>query len=209
MKVCEIFLSIQGEGLTMGLPTTFVRLAGCNLKCAWCDTAYARDEYTEMSPDAIIAEVQTKGCRNVCMTGGEPLCQPETVKLMSMLLDREFRITLETNGSKNLEGVDCSDALTISMDIKCPSSGEADSMDLGNIELLGPTDQMKFVIADRNDYVYAKGVLKDYPPACPVVMTPVGGTDLKDLIKWVLRDKLEVRVLPQLHKIVWGNERGR
>lgn len=209
MRVCEIFLSIQGEGLTMGMPTTFVRLAGCNLRCRWCDTRYAEDEWEEMPVDAILARVEELGCGNVCVTGGEPMCQPETLKLLSRLVDGGRRVVLETNGSKSLEVVDCSEMLTISMDVKCPGSGEAESTDLANIELLSPADQLKFVIADRADYQYAKSVLEEWPPACPVIMTPVGGTDLKELIKWVLRDKLDVRVLPQLHKLVWGNERGR
>jgi 7-carboxy-7-deazaguanine synthase len=208
MRVCEIFLSIQGEGLTMGVPTTFVRLSGCNLGCVWCDTKYARDEGEEMSPGAVLDRVRELGCRHVCVTGGEPLCQAETLRLLSMLLDSGHAVVLETNGSKSLEGVDCSETMTISMDVKCPASGEARSTDLTNIELLSPSDQLKFVIADRRDYNYARKILAEYPPACPVIMTPVGGTELKELVKWVVADKLEVRVLPQLHKLIWGEERG-
>lgn len=209
MKICEIFRSIQGEGLTMGLPTTFVRLSGCNLDCKWCDTRYARDEFTEMSPDRVLEEVKVLGCANVCVTGGEPLCQAETPGLISKLLDSGHRVVLETNGSMSLENVDCSEMLTISMDIKCPASGESGSMDLSNIELLAPDDQLKFVIADRKDYEYARSIIRECAPACAVIMTPVGGTDLKELVKWVLKDCLEVRVLPQLHKLIWGDERKR
>jgi len=209
MKICEIFHSIQGEGLTMGLPTTFVRLAGCNLHCKWCDTDYAKGEGEEMPVGMILRKVAEHGSRHVCITGGEPLCQEDVLKLISQLIDGGHHVTLETNGSMSLEKIECSDYLMISMDIKCPGSGEADSMDLSNIELLGPADQLKFVISDRIDYVYARQIIKEHAPACAVIMTPVGGTDLKDLINWALADKLEVRVLPQLHKLVWGNERGR
>jgi 7-carboxy-7-deazaguanine synthase len=209
MKVCEIFHSIQGEGVTMGIPTTFVRLSGCNLECRWCDTEYAREEGKEMRIDHVLDEIKKHGCWQVCITGGEPMCQSETPKLIDMLLDLGYLVTLETNGSKSLEKLACSEALMLSMDIKCPGSGQAEKMDMSNIELLGPTDQLKFIISDRRDYEYARDIIKQHSPACAIVMTPVGGTDLKELIKWVLRDKLDVRVLPQLHKLVWGNERGR
>ncbi|MDO9538128.1 MAG: radical SAM protein [Thermoplasmata archaeon] len=208
MKICEIFHSIQGEGITMGIPTTFIRTSGCNLDCAWCDTAYARDEGKEMNLQHILQELEKIGCWQVCLTGGEPMHQKEILKLIDMLLGKGYLITLETNGSKNLEKLPCSEALMISMDIKCPSSGQSEKMDFPNIELLGPTDQLKFVISDIKDYHYARKILIDYTPVCSVVLTPVWGFDIGEIIKWVLEDKLEVRVLPQLHKLVWGNERG-
>ncbi|MFO7618363.1 MAG: radical SAM protein [Thermoplasmata archaeon] len=209
MKICEIFHSIQGEGVTMGIPTIFVRLTGCNLDCKWCDTKYARAEGKEMSLDRVIEEIGKIKCSQVCVTGGEPMCQPETVKLVDRLLDAGYLVTLETNGSKNLEKLACSESLMISMDIKCPGSGQSEKMDLSNIELLGPTDQLKFIISDRTDYEYAKAILKEHQPACAIVMTPVWGFEIAELIKWVLKDKLDVRILPQLHKLVWGDERGR
>jgi len=209
MRICEIFHSIQGEGVTMGIPTIFVRLTGCNLDCKWCDTRYARDEGKEMSLGAVMEEIGKVRCSQVCITGGEPMCQPETIKLIDMLLDSGYLVTLETNGSKSLEKVSCSESLMISMDIKCPSSGQSAKMDMSNIELLGPTDQLKFIISDRADYDYARGIVKEYEPCCSIVMTPVWGFEISELIKWVLKDKLDVRVLPQLHKLVWGDERAR
>lgn len=208
MKICEIFYSIQGEGVTMGLPTVFVRLSGCNLECRWCDTAYAREEGKSMGLDAVLDEIKKHRCWQVCITGGEPMCQAETLRLIDLLLELGYFVTLETNGSRNLEKLACSESLMISMDIKCPGSGQADKMDMSNLELLGPTDQLKFVISDRIDYEYAKKIISEHNPVCAIVMTPVGGIDLGEIIKWVLKDKLEVRVLPQLHKMVWGDERG-
>jgi len=208
MKICEIFHSIQGEGITMGVPTTFIRMSGCNLECRWCDTSYARDEGHEMTMDMVLEEIEKIGCWQVCVTGGEPMSQEETVKLIDMLLVEGYFVTLETNGSINLEKLVCSEALMISMDIKCPGSGQSEKMDFSNIELLGPTDQLKFVISDREDYDYARKIINDYAPGCSVVMTPVWGFDIGEIISWVLKDKLDVRVLPQLHKLVWGDERG-
>lgn len=209
MKVCEIFHSIQGEGVTMGQPTVFVRLSGCNLACRWCDTEYAKEEGKDMAPEEVLAEVAEHGCRNVCVTGGEPMFQAETVRLLDMLLDSEYFVTLETNGSISLEKLTCSENLMISMDIKCPGSGQADRMDMSNIELLGPTDQLKFIISDRKDYEYAREIIKEHSPVCGIVMTPVWGFDIAQIVKWVLKDKLDARVMPQLHKLIWGNERGR
>jgi 7-carboxy-7-deazaguanine synthase len=208
VKVNEIFHSIQGEGATMGLPTTFVRLSGCNLDCSWCDTRYAREEGEEMSFEDVLENVKALGCEQVCVTGGEPLHQSETPRLVDMLLDAGFLVTVETNGSYNIETLECSPALMVSMDVKCPSSGESERMLLSNIELLGPTDQLKFVIQDRQDYEYAKDIVDVHRPGCVVVFTPVGGTELKELAKWVLSDGLRVRVLPQLHKIIWGDRSG-
>lgn len=207
MKICEIFHSIQGEGITMGIPTTFVRTSGCNLECKWCDTSYARDEGHEMTLDQIFEEVEKLGCGQVCITGGEPMCQDETVKLIDLLLEMGYYVTLETNGSISLEKLVCNEAFMISMDIKCPASGQSGKMDFANIELLGPTDQLKFIISNREDYDYARKIIKDYSPGCPIVMTPVWGFEIGKIIEWVLKHKLEVRVLPQLHKLVWGDER--
>ena len=209
MKINEIFHSIQGEGATMGIPTVFIRLTGCNLNCEWCDTEYARTQGNKMSIPQILEEIGKYRCEQVCVTGGEPMYQPETPKLIDNLLDNGYLVTLETNGSIGLENLECSPYLMISMDIKCPSSGEAEKMNFLNIEILGPTDQLKFIISNQKDYDYAKNILIEYQPDCIIVMTPVDGTDLKELVEWVLRDKLDIRVLPQLHKIIWGNERGR
>ena len=192
----------------MGTPTTFVRLAGCNLSCKWCDTEYAKETGEDMGIGEVIERVEEYGCEQVCVTGGEPLCQPDTPKLIDALLDKGFLVTLETNGSQSIEVLECSPTLMISLDIKCPSSGESESMLLSNIEMLGPTDQLKFIIGDSKDYEYAKGLIEKYVPGCIIVMTPVGGTELKELAEGVLKDGLRARVLPQLHKIIWGDKRG-
>ncbi len=209
MKINEVFHSIQGEGATIGLPTVFVRLTGCNLRCNWCDTQYAYDEGEEMDIPRVLGEIRRYDCKRVCITGGEPLLQEEAYRLMDELLYDDFIVVLETNGSVNLERLECSPNLLISMDIKCPGSGESEKMDFSNIELLGPTDQLKFIITGREDYDYAKYIIKKYEPQCLLVMTPSGGTDLKQLAEWVLGDHLNVAVLPQLHKIIWGNQRGK
>ena len=209
MKINEIFHSIQGEGATMGIPTVFVRFTGCNLDCIWCDTEYAKTEGKKYSIGQILAEVDKFKCNQVCITGGEPMYQSETPRLINELLATGYLVTLETNGSINLEELECSPLLMISMDIKCPSSGQAEKMDFSNIELLGPTDQLKFIISSQEDYAYAKNILIEYQPDCVIIMTPVDGTDLEKLTEWVLKDRIDVRVLPQLHKIIWGDQRGK
>lgn len=210
MKVCEIFRSIQGEGTLIGTPTTFVRLTGCNLHCSWCDTEYARTEGNEMTLDAILEKVKELDTKFVCITGGEPMMQAKScIRLMEMLLDAGFNVTLETNGSYSLEDLPCSMNMMVSMDIKCPSSKMEDKMDMANLDLLSPIDQVKFVVADYGDMAYAYDLLKEHPVECNIIFTPVGGTDLEDVAKFVLKKKLNARVLPQLHKLIWGDERGR
>jgi 7-carboxy-7-deazaguanine synthase len=209
MKIYSIFKSIQGEGLTIGAPTTFVRTSGCPLRCTYCDTTKAYDTGEQMTLDAIMKKVEKFGTRNVCLTGGEPLAQRDAPKLVQMLLDAGFKVVVETNGAMPLDELPCTESLTISMDIKCPSSGESEKMLFDNIELLGPTDQLKFIISDDKDYAYAKETLEKYSPKCEVIFTPVGGKDLKAIAEKVLKEKLEVRVLPQLHKFIWGEEDNR
>lgn len=207
LKVHSIFKSIQGEGLLMGLPMIFIRLAGCPLRCKWCDTVDARSSPGKaMSLEEIIAKVENSKMRYVCLTGGEPLAQRETITLMNKLIDKDYFIQLETSGALSLDEVPCSENVMISMDIKCPSSGEHQSMDFSNIELLSQYDQLKFVIADEKDYGYAKEIIGKYEIKAAIVMTPVGGTDLKFLAEKVVKDRLQVRVMPQLHKLIWGNE---
>jgi 7-carboxy-7-deazaguanine synthase len=209
MKIYSIFKSIQGEGLTIGAPTTFVRTSGCPLRCTYCDTTQAYDTGEQMTLDAIMKKVKKFGTRNVCLTGGEPLAQRDAPKLVQMLLDAGFKVVVETNGAMPLDELPCTESLTISMDIKCPSSGESEKMLFDNIELLGPTDQLKFIISDNKDYAYAKEILEKYSPKCEVIFTPVGGKDLKAIAEKVLKEELEVRVLPQLHKFIWGEEDNR
>jgi len=210
LKVYSIFKSLQGEGLLMGIPTVFIRLAGCPLRCSWCDTAEARTSPGKpMSIEQILAEVDKTRLSYVCLTGGEPLMQDESVTLMNKLTEKDYFVQLETSGAISLEEVPCSENVMISMDIKCPSSGEHEKMDFSNLELLSQYDQLKFIIKDEDDYLYAKKIMADNTINAAIIMTPVGGTELEWLAKRVIRDKLKVRVMPQLHKLIWGDEPNR
>jgi 7-carboxy-7-deazaguanine synthase len=209
MKVYSIFRSIQGEGLTIGAPTVFIRTSGCPLRCAYCDTPQAFDKGEEMPLDEILTKVREHGTANVCLTGGEPLAQKDARKLVQMLVDEDFIVVVETSGAIPLDEMPCVENLSISMDIKCPSSGEEGRMVYENIELLGPTDQLKFVVSDNADYEFAKKVIEKHEPKCEIVFTPVGGRDLKELAERILKDGLRARVLPQLHKLIWGDEDDR
>ncbi len=207
MRVCEIFNSIQGEGLTMGAPTVFVRAVGCNLRCSWCDTGYSFEGGTDMTVDDILEEVGD--CFRVCFTGGEPMLQPDAVELIERLVSKGIQVVLETNGSVDLSEVPRDPLVMISMDIKCPSSGMTDRMMLSNIDLLSSKDQLKFVIKDQVDLDFAVGFVRSHRIPCPVIFGPVGGTGrLEWLVDRVLREHLDVRVLPQLHKIIWGDRQG-
>ncbi|MBM4237032.1 MAG: radical SAM protein [Euryarchaeota archaeon] len=209
MKLSEIFYSLQGEGVLIGTPTVFVRTAGCNLRCNWCDTEYARsDKGVEQSVQEVMDQVRRFKTRYVCVTGGEPLLQKDTYRLASALLDNNYNVSVETNGSISLEELPCSENMLISMDMKCPSSGMEVRMDTSNLELLSPADQLKFIVADEKDLLYALDVLQNHEILCPVIFTPVGGLDIRPVADWVLKRKLQVRVLPQLHKIIWGEGRG-
>ncbi|MEM4160727.1 MAG: radical SAM protein [Thermoplasmata archaeon] len=209
MRINEIFYSIQGEGINIGIPMVFVRVTGCNLRCRWCDTAYAFEEGTEMSLDAIFKKVEEFNTNRVCITGGEPLLYKELTKLISIFIDTGYFVQVQTNGSKTVQEMPCEENLCISMDIKCPSSGMHDKMDFSNIELLSPFDELKFVIADERDFNYAKQTIEKYQPKTNVVFQPVYGTDIRFIADRVVEEKLNVRVLPQLHKIIWGEVRGR
>lgn len=208
MKICEIYHSIQGEGLDIGAPTVFVRTSGCPLKCKWCDTLFAFTEGDEMSVDDILKKVQSFDVPHVCLTGGEPLIQKEVYKLIQRLLDSGYFVSIETGGSIPIEEMPCADNLRIVLDIKCPSSEMHEKMEFSNIELLGPFDELKFVIANRKDYDYAKEIIAKHKPVSSIIMQPVWGNDMKNLAEWVIEDKLNARVLPQLHKIIWGEQRG-
>jgi 7-carboxy-7-deazaguanine synthase len=206
MKICEMFRSIQGEGITIGSVTFFIRTAGCNLTCSWCDTVYARSGGEEMFVRDILKHA--KNDRNVCVTGGEPLLQKEMNDLLNALLKEGKKIVLETNGSIDISSVPISGDLMISMDIKCPSSGMSDRMNMSNIAYMKPTDQLKFVISDNDDLEYAISLIDSYDADCNIILCPVGGLDLKDLAEKAVERRLNVRVLPQLHKIIWGGKRG-
>jgi 7-carboxy-7-deazaguanine synthase len=205
MDICETFVSIQGEGLMMGVPTLFIRTAGCNLDCSWCDTKYAFGGGKETHVGEL-AEMAA-GISHVCVTGGEPMLQKELPELLELLLSEGKHVVLETNGSMDVRGLPKDRNLMISMDIKCPSSGMSEKMLTSNIASLGEKDQLKFIISDVADFEFAVDVLKEYAPKTNVIFSPVGGMDLRPLAEEVLRRKLDVRVLPQLHKIIWGDMR--
>lgn len=206
MRICEIFHSIQGEGLMMGVPTTFVRTVGCNLRCEWCDTQYSMDGGEEMSLDAIMERIGD--VKHVCVTGGEPMLQPEMPELLRRLVSAGKQVVLETNGSVDLSDVPRDPLMLISMDIKCPSSGMTNRMLYSNLLLLSRKDQLKFIVCDDDDFDFALDVLKRYPVDTNIIFGPVGGTvKLEWLVDKVLKSGVDVRVLPQLHKIIWGDKR--
>lgn len=204
--VNEIFHSIQGESSYAGLPCVFVRLAGCDLRCSWCDTAYAFHEGTRREVGEVVQEVGAYGCRLVEITGGEPLLQADVYPLMQKLIDAGHEVLLETGGQVSTERVPA-DVVRI-MDVKCPGSGMADRVDWANLDRLGPADEVKFVLADRADYDYAKAVLARHRLAgrvANVLLSPVyGRLHPAELSQWVLADRLPVRVQLQVHKYIWG-----
>lgn len=208
MKVCEVFRSLQGEGVLIGTPTLFIRTVGCNLRCNWCDTPQAREGGTEMSVEQLLDRVAEEETQFVCLTGGEPLMQKDSIKLMSKLVEVGFQVTLETNGSMDLEQVPCAEKMLISMDLKCPSSGMHEHMMFSNLELLSPADQLKFIIEDKDDLEHAEKIMKTYDIRSNIIFTPVGGLALEPVARWVLSKRINARVLPQLHKIIWGDKPG-
>ncbi len=206
MKICEIFRSIQGEGLMMGVPTVFVRTVGCNLRCSWCDTQYSMDGGNEMSVSDIMVAVGD--AKHVCVTGGEPLLQEEMPDLLRRLMAAGKQVVLETNGSVDLKDVPVSPLMLISMDVKCPSSGMTDRMLVSNLEHLSKKDQLKFIVKDQTDFDFAVGFLEEHPVYTNIIFGPVGGTDrLEWLVGKVLSSGIDARVLPQLHKIIWGDRK--
>jgi 7-carboxy-7-deazaguanine synthase len=204
LRVNEIFHSIQGESTHAGRPCVFVRLTGCNLRCAWCDTAYAFHEGSAWTVDAVVDRVGIYGCPLVEVTGGEPLLQPEAIDLMRALLARGYDVLLETGGSLPIEHVP--EGVRRIVDIKCPGSGESDRNRWENLAALRPGDELKFVIADRADYDWAAGTLvsRALHEKAPVLFSAVQETMLAgELALWVLHDRLPVRVQLQMHKILW------
>ena len=212
LKINEIFYSIQGESLFAGLPCVFVRLSGCNLRCAYCDTAYAYEEGLVMPLGDIINRIAGyDGCRLVEITGGEPLIQKDTPLLVNELIDGGYRVLIETNGSMDIGRLNPK-CIKI-MDIKCPSSNESNSLHKPNLMQLKDQDQVKFVISDETDYRYAKQMLpmiQGKIPGSHILFSPVHGILSPDqLARWILSDHLGVRLHLQLHKVIWpGVERG-
>lgn len=212
MKVSEIFYSLQGEGTQAGLPTVFLRLFACDLRCSWCDTMYAVEgrDFKNIDPEDVKAEILKYGCRRLCITGGEPLLQADdVVRLCEELGDIGFFIVLETSGHKKPPEIFNRKNFMISMDCKCPGSGMSGRMDFSLLEELGKKDQLKFVIKDHGDYEFAKNVLSSHKIRASVIFQPVSGVNLKWISESVLNDNMSnVRVLPQIHKLIWGNKRG-
>ena len=258
ITINEIFHSLQGEGVRSGIPTTFIRVTGCNLRCNWCDTIQAYDDGEEMELEAILEEVRKlrdeKGHPDVCITGGEPLLQEEVPELVHRLLSGGFQITLETNGSRSLasllqaihqrsliglnevekEGtvgggvkkmdrsesgerfLEFRERFHISLDVKCPSSGESEALDIRNFNLLSDMDQLKFVVEDRRDLEFALETLWMHPVFCPTIIQPVmGGTLDRPHLQEMARAFLDsvpgdrdVRFMIQSHKVIWGDRTG-
>ncbi|MGI6008598.1 MAG: 7-carboxy-7-deazaguanine synthase QueE [Methanomethylophilus sp.] len=209
MRIVETFLSIQGEGLQMGRLTYFVRTAGCNLRCSWCDTGYAlndSDAKCQMTPDEVLKLIGD--VNSICLTGGEPLLQKDAREFIEKAIEAGKTLVLETNGSMSIAGLPDSENLIVSMDIKCPSSGMQDRMDLDNLAHLKRKDQLKFVIGDEEDLAYAEEFISKHPTEANVIFSPVGGVSLEKLANEVISKRLDVRVLPQLHKIIWGDRKG-
>jgi 7-carboxy-7-deazaguanine synthase len=208
MRITEIFHSIQGESSHAGRPCTFVRLTGCNLRCVWCDSAYTFTGGETMSLDDVMARVASYGCRLVEVTGGEPLAQPESIALIKRLCDEDYEVLLETSGSIDITPVD--DRAKVILDIKCPGSGEVAKNRWENLEHMRGHDEIKFVIADRDDYEWAKQIIAEKQlTRWPVLFSPVWGVmDMKSLADWMLADRVPARFQTQLHKHIWGDVAG-
>ncbi|MGI9344469.1 MAG: 7-carboxy-7-deazaguanine synthase QueE [Gammaproteobacteria bacterium] len=210
LRVTEIFHSLQGESRPAGLPTVFVRLTGCPLRCAWCDTEYAFHGGEKLAIDDIVEQVGRYDTPDICVTGGEPLAQPNCQSLLRELCDRGFFVSLETSGALDVSAVDS--RVTIVMDLKPPGSGEQQRNLWQNLDVLKADDQLKFVIADRADYEWSRDVVAEHGLAArfSVLFSPVWGEGAlaRDLAEWILADRLGVRFQIQLHKVLWGDAPG-
>jgi 7-carboxy-7-deazaguanine synthase len=210
LRITEIFFSLQGETSRAGLPTAFVRLTGCPLRCGYCDTAYAFHGGATMAIGDIIAEVARLEARYVTVTGGEPLAQKHCLALLAALCDAGYSVSLETSGAIDISAVDR--RVSRIVDIKTPGSGEVGKNLWSNVAHLNAADELKFVLCDEADYRWAVEMLRSLklPEICPVLFSPVhGALPARQLADWIVRDRLPVRFQLQLHKQVWGDERGR
>jgi 7-carboxy-7-deazaguanine synthase len=210
LRITEIFHSLQGEAVSVGIPTVFVRLTGCPLRCRYCDTEYAFHGGEWRTIDEILAEVASHGARYVCVTGGEPLAQPNCAALLARLCDAGFCVSLETSGAMDIHDLD--PRVVRVMDWKAPGSGEQSRNLVGNFAALTARDQVKFVLCDRADYEWAKHAVAEHALAdrCEVLFSPSHGQlDARQLAEWILADRLPVRFQIQLHKYLWGDARGR
>jgi len=210
LRITEIFHSLQGESNTVGLPTVFIRLTGCPLRCVYCDTAYAFTGGEKIGIDAIIAQAEQYGTSYITVTGGEPLAQPGCLELMTKLLDKGYVVSLETSGALDVSKVD--QRVVKVMDLKTPSSGELSRNCYQNIEYLTAKDQVKFVIGNDGDYDWSKSILTEYdlPNLCEILFSPVmGQQNPTELAEKILKDRLPVRFQLQLHKILWDDAQGK
>lgn len=209
LRIFEIFYSLQGESSRVGLPTIFIRLTGCPLRCGYCDTEYAFKGGSNMTLDEIMQQIADYGTRYVCVTGGEPLAQKACIELLTRLGDAGYQVSLETSGAMDVADVD--PRVKIIMDIKTPGSGEVEKNRWENLSLLKAGDEVKWVICSREDYEWAKQMLqeKPFPSQCDQLFSPsfhdVSG---ETLASWILQDHLKVRMQLQLHKILWGEKQG-
>jgi 7-carboxy-7-deazaguanine synthase len=210
LRITEIFYSLQGESNTIGWPTIFIRLTGCPLRCVYCDTSYAFSGGEWMSLDEVVQQIKQYKTKYITVTGGEPLAQKACNKLLKQLCDEGYLVSLETSGSIDIEPVD--KRVVKVMDIKTPSSGEVNKNHLSNINYLNDNDEIKFVICNHDDYKWAKDTVKQYKltDKCDVLFSPVhGDITAAELADWILQDQLNVRFQIQLHKYLWGDERGK
>jgi 7-carboxy-7-deazaguanine synthase len=210
LTISEIFFSLQGETSRAGLPTVFIRLTGCPLRCVWCDTEHAFTGGSRMTLGEILEEAARHKARHLCVTGGEPLAQKNCRPLLSALCDAGYDVSLETSGSLDIADID--PRVSRIVDLKPPGSGEAEKNRWQNIELLTPRDELKFVISDRTDYEWARDAINKHrlETRCPLLFSPVqGNIDPRELAEWILADQLEVRFQLQLHKLLWGTMQGK
>ena len=210
LKISEIFFSLQGEATRAGLPTVFVRLTGCPLRCVWCDSEHAFTGGKRMSQAQVIEAVAHYGAHQVCVTGGEPLAQKACLPLLGALCDAGYDVSLETSGALDIGTVD--PRVSRIVDLKAPGSGESEKNRWQNLELLTSRDELKFVLMNRTDYEWAREIVGRFhlDEICPVLFSGVpGALNPVDLAEWILADRLPVRFQMQLHKVLWGNMQGK
>lgn len=210
LRLTEIFFSLQGEASRVGLPTVFVRLTGCPLRCSWCDTTYSFTGGEPATIASVLAEVSKYPARQICVTGGEPLAQKACLPLLTALCDAGYEVSLETSGALDIAAVDPRVARI--MDLKAPDSAESARNRWENLALLNSRDEIKIVIASRADYEWARQALRErrLDALCPVLFSPAQGLiEARALAEWILEDGLNVRFQMQLHKLLWGNIKGK